>query len=310
MLENLLATADVPELVFGRAGSVEAHCLERRGERLHAPVVGRVAGQVIGDERPDVLVEERPDGLAEVLVAKDLVALGVDRLALAVDHVVELDDALAHVEVEALDPALRAFDRLADEPALDRDVVLEAHPLHQPGDPVRGEPLHQVVLEGQVEARRARIALAAGPAAELVVDPPAVVALCADDVQPTDADDALVILVGDRLRLGQGGSVRLLVDLGRVQAALVEDLRCEAGGIAAEQNVGATTGHVRRDRDRTGPARLGDDPRFLLVELRVERLVLDPAALEHRGQDLGLLDADRADEDGPAGLVHLGDLVD
>ena len=50
--------------------------------------------------------------------------------------------------------------------------------------------------------------------------------------------------------------------------------------------------------------------RFLLVELGVEDLVLDAAPLEHLGQDLGLLDRDRADQDRPALLVHLDDLVD
>ena len=55
------------------------------------------------------------------------------------------------------------------------------------GDPLRGKPLHEVVVEREVEARRARVALAAGAAAELVVDPPAVVPLRADDVQAAAA---------------------------------------------------------------------------------------------------------------------------
>jgi hypothetical protein len=67
------------------------------------------------DERVDLLVEERAHGVGEVLVLEHLVALGVDRLALLVDDVVELDDALADIEVEALDPALGAFDRLRHE---------------------------------------------------------------------------------------------------------------------------------------------------------------------------------------------------
>src|SRR4029079_6887430 len=122
---------------------------------------------------------------------EDLVPFRVDRLALAVDHVVELDDPLAHVEVEALDPALGALDRLADEAALDRDVVLEAHPLHQARDPIRGEPLHQVVLEGQVEAGGAGVALAAGAPPKLVVDPAAVVPLGSDDVETASRNDPL-----------------------------------------------------------------------------------------------------------------------
>ena len=82
-------------------------------------------------------------------------------------------------------------------------VLVEPHPLHEPGDPLRGEALHQVVVEGQVEARRAGVALAAGAAAELVVDAAALVALGADDVQAARRDDALVVLLGDRLRLGE-----------------------------------------------------------------------------------------------------------
>ena len=78
---------------------------------------------------------------------------------------------------------------LRHEPRLDGDVVLEAEALHQPGDPVAGEALHQVVLERQVEARRAGVALAAGAAAQLVVDAPRVVALGADDVQAAGLDD-------------------------------------------------------------------------------------------------------------------------
>src|SRR6187200_1095097 len=62
-------------------------------------------------ERIDLVVQEDLDCLGQVLVVEDLVALGVDRLTLLVDDVVVLDDALADVEVEALDPALRTLDR-------------------------------------------------------------------------------------------------------------------------------------------------------------------------------------------------------
>ena len=97
-------------------------------------------------------LDEVADGLGQVLVAQDLVALRVDRLALLVDDVVVLNDALADVEVVALDARLGVLDRLGDQPRLDGHVPLEAHALHQAGDAVRGEALHQRVLEGQVEA--------------------------------------------------------------------------------------------------------------------------------------------------------------
>ena len=211
-----------------------------------------------------------------------------------------------------LKPSTRlcALDRPRHEPRFDRDVVLEPEALHQPGHAVAGEALHQVVFERQVEARRPRVALATGATAQLVVDPAGVVAFRADDVEAARLDHADVVLLGDGLGLGEGRLVRVLVHLGRVEAALVEDVGREAGGVAAEQDVGAAAGHVRRDRDRAGPPGLGDDARLLLVELGVEDLVGDAAPLEQRAEDLGLLDADRADQDRPPGLLHLHDLVD
>src|SRR5262245_48325533 len=269
-----------------------------------------LAPEVALDDLLEVLVLERADRLGQVLVAEDLVALGVDGLALAVDDVVELDDALADVEVEAFDAALGALDRLADDAGLDVVLLVEPEALHHRGDPLRGKALHQVVVEREVEARRAGVPLPARAASELVVDAAALVALRADDVQAAGLDDPLVVLVGDLLRLGEGRRVGVLVDLGRVETLPMEDLGGETRRVAAEQDVRAAAGHVRGDRHGAAAARLGDDPRLLLVELRVQDLVLDAAALQQLGEPLGLLDRDRADEDRPAGLLHLLDLVD
>ena len=135
-------------------------------------------------------------------------------------------------------------------------------------------------------------------------------ALGADYVQAAGDDDALMLFVANRLGFGERGVVCLLVHLGRVEALAVEDLRGQSGGVAAELDVGATAGHVRGDGDGTDPPGLGHDRRFLLVELGVENLVLDPAPLEHVGQMLGLLHRHGADQDRPSGVVHLDDLVD
>ena len=69
-------------------------------------------------------------------------------------------------------------------------------------------------------------------------------------------------------------------------------------GVAAELDVDAAAGHVRRDRDGAGLARLGDDLALALgvLGLRVEHRVLDAVLLERLGQQLGDLDGDRADE--------------
>ena len=56
-----------------------------------------------------------------------------------------------------------------------------------------GEEAHQLVVEAQVEAALARIALAARTAPELVVDAPALVALGAEHVEPAELADLVAL---------------------------------------------------------------------------------------------------------------------
>ncbi len=97
-----------------------------------------------------------------------------------------------------------------------------------------------VVLPAGEEHRRTGVALAAGAAAQLVVQPLGVVPAGADDVQAAEFGDLFVI----------GGVV---VHVG-----------------AAEPDVGAAPGHLGGDGHRAELARLGDDGGLLLVVLGVE----------------------------------------
>ena len=211
-------------------------------------------------------------------------------------------------------PSIRRRDHLA----LDRLAVLHPEPGQDVGDPLAGELPHQVVFEREEEPRRAGVALAAGPAPELVVDPPALVPLGPDDVQAADRGDLAALGLHLGLVLGDGRLPDLLGDLqaGRVERPAVLVLQAlEVGpghelGVAAEDDVGPAAGHVGGDRDHPLPAGLGDDLGLLLVELGVEDLVLDPVLAEHVGDQLRLLDRRRADQDRPAGLVDLADLLE
>ena len=118
---------------------------------------------------------------------EDPAALVVDDVALAVHHVVVLEDVLAGLEVLRLDLALRVGDRAGDALVLDRHVVGDLQHLEHPVDPVGLEQPHQLVLERQVEPGLARVALTTGPAAQLVVDPAGLVPLGPDDVQAASA---------------------------------------------------------------------------------------------------------------------------
>src|SRR5207244_11842256 len=113
------------------------------------------------------------------------------------------------IELLRADPLLAGRDGAGDELRLDRLPLLPPEALHDPLDPLGAEDAEQIVLEREVEPRRAGVPLPARPAAQLVVDPARLVALGADDVEPADADDPLVLGIGDLLRLLPGGLPRL-----------------------------------------------------------------------------------------------------
>ena len=146
----------------------------------------RLVDELLG-ERHDVAARVDDFVLVELdLAVEQLAAQRVDVLALLVHDVVVLEQVFAGGEVLRFDLLLRALDRLGHHAVLDRHAFFHAEPLHQAGDAARAEDAHQVVFERQIEPRRAGVALAAGAAAQLVVDAPRFVALGADDVQAAE----------------------------------------------------------------------------------------------------------------------------
>ena len=252
------------------------------------------------------------DMVGQVLAVQNLVALGVDDLALLVHDVIVLEDALAHGEVDALDLVLGALDGLGDDLVLDGHVVAHVGRDHHLGDAVHlvaAEQAHEVVLERQVKLGLARIALTTGAAAQLVVDTTGLVALGADDGQAAGGKHALALGLASLLGLG----VKLLELLGRHvlhgQALVLQALAHQLVGIAAQQDVGTTTGHVGGDGHGAVASGLGHDVGLALMVLGVEDLVRDTALREGGGQLLGALDGDGAHQDRLALGVTLLDIV-
>ncbi len=167
------------------------------GDRGHVEEIGaELAEQVLdGGERPvlaqAVLLDESvddfagrfQDALVEGAVAQDVVPFAVDVVPLLVQHVVVLEQVLAHLVIALLDPPLRALDGAVDDGVVERLAALEAEALHDVLEVVAAEEPHELVVEGDVEARRAGIALPARAPAELVVDAPRLVALRAEHEQ-------------------------------------------------------------------------------------------------------------------------------
>src|SRR5271154_348770 len=163
----------------------------------------------------------------------------------------------------------------------------------------------------------AGIALAAGAAAQLVVDAAAFVALGAEHVKTAGGQR---FLLQPRDLSADFGGARALLALARIRD-IGQFLANAHVGIAAELDVGAAARHVGGDRDGAGHASLRDNVGLLLVIAGVEdgehlglggalvagiergkgvgigEIVLLPALFaQHLGKLLGFLDRRRADQ--------------
>ena len=174
---------------------------------------------------------------------------------------------------------------------VERRVLVDAQRLHHALHPLRTEQTHDVVRERDVKAALAGVALTAGTAAQLVVDAAGLVPLGADDIQAAGLAHAVCLGVDALFVLGhalgeQGAGLEdlLVLSLG-IAGGLGDDLLREARlaqvrlgqilRVAAEHDIRAAAGHVRRDRDGTELTGLRDDLGLFLVVLGVEDVVRD-----------------------------------
>src|SRR3954453_20965170 len=292
--------------------------VERDEQAVEVPLLHVVAGRVLVDEAAAARADLLARRLAHVAALEHVVAVLVDDAPLLVHDVVVLEHALALEEVPLRDLALGLLDLLREHARLDGLLVAllvgRAQAVEDLVDPVAGEEADELVLGGEEEARLARVTLAAGAAAELVVDPPRLVALGADDEEPAGLDDLLALGLDALLDRRQDvGEALVVVGVAGLEAELGELEVREVLGVAAELDVDAAASHVRGDRDGAGLAGLGDDLRLgrgprIGGGDGVEDRVRDAPLLELLGEQLGDLDRDRADEDGLLALVALLDL--
>src|SRR2546430_1105594 len=148
-------------------------------------------------------------------------------------------------------------------------------PVHDAGDAVGPEEAHQVVFEREVEDALPRVALASRSAAQLAVDAPCLVSL-----RPDDNEAARGVLVARELLDLLGAQVRLLDQLPERRLARLDAAHLTLLDARTEFDVGPAAGHVGRDRDRAGLARLRDDFRLALVVLGVQHFMLQAASFQ------------------------------
>ena len=134
--------------------------------------------------------------------------------------------------------------------------------------------LEDIVFEADEEPRRAGVALPAGPAAELVVDAPALVAVGADDVEPAQGRD--------RSRSSSCGPPSLM---SVPRPAMLVEMVTAPGAPAWAMIAASSSSFLALSTSQAMPARV-----------------------ERRGELLRFPDARRADQDRPARGVDAGDL--
>ena len=162
------------------------------------------------------------------------------------------------LEVARLDLLLRLLERLVDPWVDDRLVLLQAELPSMLS--MRSEPkMRMRSSSSDNRTGAARVALAAGAAAQLIVDPPRSVALGAEHVQPAGRDHVLLLRGHFLLDRAARRVLRLVLDAGEL-------LRLAHLEIAPELDIGTAPGHVGRDGHAAKTPRLGDDERLLLVD--------------------------------------------
>ena len=223
------------------------------------------------------------DVLLQILAVEHLAALLVNDLTLDIHHVVVFQHVLSGLEVAALNGLLRVLNRAGENFGVDRRILVDAERLHHVHNALGAEQTHDIVLHGQIKPRLAGVALAAGTAAKLIVDPARFMTLGADDEKASCLPHKFCLFVclnlealirfgigrtGSQnfgiLRLGEG------IGLGNQfvgQALLAQFVLCHVFGVAAQHDVGAAACHVRRNGHGAQMARLRDDLGFFFMAL-------------------------------------------
>src|SRR5215471_7973273 len=181
---------------------------------------------------------------------------------------------------------------------LDRDAVLHPDPPHQAFKPIGAKNPQQVIFKREIKTRRAGVALASRAAAQLIIDAARFVPLSAEDMQAACLEHLFTF-----------GNALLAVSSQRLlEICIIRILGAGLGsgkpfGIATKHDIGATPGHVGRDRYRLEAACLSDDFGFALMVLGIEHGMLDAGFFELVGNSLGFFDRNRADQHGLSALM-------
>ena len=262
----------------------------------------------------------------QVFAGQHLCALAIDDFALMVHDVVVLKHIFTRLEVAAFDLALGVFNGTRQHPLVNGLVVGHAQGFHQAVDALRAEQAHEVVFKRQVKRAFAGVALAAGAAAQLVVNAAGFVPLCTEDIKAPGLAHELGVLFGlgavffqlfgklcpcvEHLGVLRFGITGRLAQKLFAHARFGKVVARHILRVTAQHDVGAAACHVGGNGDGVRLAGLGDNMGFFFMMLGVEHLVLDAFAAQHVGQNFAFFNGNGADQHGLSLFVALLDGAD
>ena len=123
------------------------------------------------------------DGIPHTLSIQYPASLLVDDLSLLVHYLVVLQKVLPDSVVVELDLLLRLFDGSGKHLVLNLLPIRNAQSIEDGHQFLRSEQAKQIILQRQVKTGFSRIPLTSGTSTELIVDPPGLMPLGADDLQ-------------------------------------------------------------------------------------------------------------------------------
>ena len=178
--------------------------------------------------------------IGKVFRAHDVEALTEDHFSLVVHHVIELQKLLPDIKVAALNLGLRPLKAFVHPGVHNGFALFHAERRKHLVEPFRSEDAHQIIFEAEEEGRAPWITLTARTAAQLIVDPPAFMALGGQHEEAAGVFHLLLVLGMGRLDPGAH-----FVGVGlRISLKRFEHLHLN---IAAEFDVSAPAGHVGGD---------------------------------------------------------------
>ena len=245
------------------------------------------------------LLDQIIDPFGQIFRTQDLPSLPVNRFALHVHDIVVLEDMFSDVEVVALYPLLGVLNGLGDHPVLDLLSLSHSQPLHESGDPLGTENTHEIVFKTQKKPGTARVTLTTGSSPQLVIDPPALMALCSQDMQASRFQDRDALLLAKFLHLFQDLPVLLRI-------GVFYFVPGKKDGVASQNDIRSPSCHVGCYGYGTRPPSLGHNISLSFMMLGVENVVSEPLPLHHPGEKFRALDGRSAHQDRLAPMLAVG----